>query len=239
MWGPPEMPERTLVSQCAPTLAGLKTASLFCLRGPGLCSALQDEADLNAALNPKGVFVRVLQACDSRFLFYVYRPARLLRDLASRRARRLLLSEGYPAAALAAAQAAARSAAQDPARAGARSAAQDFAQAAGPARDRGALPDRSGDDILLPLLQRLEERLAGTKQCGFPHEIGLFLGYPPRDVEAFIANRGQHCLLCGTWKVYHDPDGARRCFDRYRRCTRIYCDRLQAGFSVERLTVAS
>ena len=45
--------------------------------------------------------------------------------------------------------------------------------------------------------------------------------------------------LCGTWKVYHDPDGARRCFDRYRRCTRIYCDRLQAGFSVERLTVAS
>lgn len=156
MWGSPEMPDRTLVSQCAPTLAGLKTASLFCLRGPGLCGALRDEADLNAALNPKGVFVRVLQDCDSRFLFYVYRPARLLRDLASRRARRLLLSEGYPADALAAAQ--------DPARADARSAAQDFAQAAGPARDCGALPDRSGDDILLPLLQRLEERLAGTKQ---------------------------------------------------------------------------
>ncbi len=36
----------------------------------------------------------------------------------------------------------------------------------------------------------------------FPHEIGLFLGYPLTDVEGFIRNKGRNYLLCGMWKVY-------------------------------------
>lgn len=37
----------------------------------------------------------------------------------------------------------------------------------------------------------------------FPHEIGIFLGYPLADVEGFIRNSGRNYILCGMWKVYH------------------------------------
>ena len=46
----------------------------------------------------------------------------------------------------------------------------------------------------------------------FPHEIGLFLGYPIDDVVAFIANKGRNCLCCGCWKCYTDAEAARRRF---------------------------
>ena len=36
----------------------------------------------------------------------------------------------------------------------------------------------------------------------FPHEIGIFLGYPPEDVKGFIENGGQNCKSCGLWKGY-------------------------------------
>ena len=42
---------------------------------------------------------------------------------------------------------------------------------------------------------------------GFPHEVGLFLGYPPADVDGFM-HRKNGCKLCGLWKVYDDVQGA-------------------------------
>jgi hypothetical protein len=36
----------------------------------------------------------------------------------------------------------------------------------------------------------------------FPHEIGIFLGYPLADVEGFIQYHGKNYILCGMWKVY-------------------------------------
>jgi len=72
--------------------------------------------------------------------------------------------------------------------------------------------------------------LASRMQCGnFPHEIGVFLGYPLADVQGFIANHGKNCLLCGCWKVYSDPESARRTFANYDRCREILCDKLQQG----------
>ena len=35
----------------------------------------------------------------------------------------------------------------------------------------------------------------------FPHEIGLFLGYPPEDVCGFIKHKGSGCICVGCWKV--------------------------------------
>ncbi len=58
-------------------------------------------------------------------------------------------------------------------------------------------------------LEHLEGRFAGAE---FPHEIGVFLGYPPEDVDAFIENRGRNYLCCRYWKVYHDEQGARETF---------------------------
>lgn len=62
------------------------------------------------------------------------------------------------------------------------------------------------------------ECLRGKFCTGFPHEIGLFLDYPPDDVRGFMENRCAKNLSCkGYWKVYGDVRGARRKFRRYRK----------------------
>ena len=79
-------------------------------------------------------------------------------------------------------------------------------------------------------LQQMLGTLARRMQCErFPHEIGIFLGYPLADVQGFIENNGKNCLLCGCWKVYNDPESARRTFANYDRCREILCDKLQQG----------
>ena len=72
----------------------------------------------------------------------------------------------------------------------------------------------------------------------FPHEIGLFLGYPPGDVCGFMENRPCSCKCVGCWKVYTDEAGAKRKFDQYRKCTKIYCQQWAKGIDIERLIVA-
>lgn len=49
-------------------------------------------------------------------------------------------------------------------------------------------------------LNYLKQRLLSCS-C-FPHEIGVFLGYPLEDVKGFIENKGQNCESCGVWKVF-------------------------------------
>lgn len=57
----------------------------------------------------------------------------------------------------------------------------------------------------------------GRGKPEYPHEIGLFLGYPVWDVQDFIKYEGKNYLVCGYWKVYHDVDKALATFDRYQR----------------------
>ena len=35
----------------------------------------------------------------------------------------------------------------------------------------------------------------------FPHEVGLFLSYPPEDVKGFIDHRACNFKCAGLWKV--------------------------------------
>ena len=48
----------------------------------------------------------------------------------------------------------------------------------------------------------LKERLSNLEGEGFPHEIGIFLGYPLGDVIGFIENAGRNFKCSGCWKVY-------------------------------------
>lgn len=84
-------------------------------------------------------------------------------------------------------------------------------------------------------LSRLISRLKADD--GFPHEVGLFLGYPPADVDGFM-HRKEECKLCGLWKVYDDVEGAARQFSRCRHCTEVYLNCLAHGFSLDRLAVS-
>lgn len=72
----------------------------------------------------------------------------------------------------------------------------------------------------------------------FPHEIGLFLGYPPEDVCGFIKNKGSGCKCVGCWKVYGDADKARQTFDKYKKCTEICCSLAAKGYSIERMAIS-
>lgn len=95
----------------------------------------------------------------------------------------------------------------------------------------GYVPEQAAQCVI-----HLIRRLAAEQ--GFPHEIGLFLSYPPEDVLGYIRN-GAGCAKCvGCWKVYGDTDAARSTFAQYASCTRTYCLLWQQGISLQRLTVA-
>ena len=77
------------------------------------------------------------------------------------------------------------------------------------------------------------------KDCEeFPHEVGLFLSYPPEDVEGFIRNGAKGAKCVGTWKVYGDEDAAKKKFRLYKKCTEVYSRAYRRGHCLERLVVA-
>lgn len=49
----------------------------------------------------------------------------------------------------------------------------------------------------------------------FPHEMGLFLGYPVEDVRGFIEQKGQNALYSGYWKVYQHVEEKQALFAKY------------------------
>lgn len=79
-------------------------------------------------------------------------------------------------------------------------------------------------------LERLAQRI--REKGEFPHEIGIFLGYPLEDVVGFIENRGENFKLCGCWKVYGCEESARRTFANYEKCRRFLCNKLNEGADI-------
>ena len=82
---------------------------------------------------------------------------------------------------------------------------------------------------------RLARRICGSSD--FPHEIGLFLGYPPEDVKGFIKYGGQGSKTSGYWKVYGDVDAANDMFRKFTKCTGVYLRCLKQGMPFEKLAV--
>ena len=76
-------------------------------------------------------------------------------------------------------------------------------------------------------LDRLSVRIRESNN--FPHEIGVFLGYPIEDVVGFIENKGENFKLCGAWKVYGSVENAKRTFSNYDKCRTFLCNKLNEG----------
>ncbi|MBS7526292.1 DUF3793 family protein [Fusibacter paucivorans] len=74
---------------------------------------------------------------------------------------------------------------------------------------RGYTNDHSVTEKLTILKHRMR------KETDFPHEVGVFLGYPMTDVRGFIEHKGKHCKYCGYWKVYGDVDDAKQRFNTF------------------------
>lgn len=79
-------------------------------------------------------------------------------------------------------------------------------------------------------LNRLAQRINFNND--FPHEIGLFLGYPLADVKGFIDNDGHNFLSTGLWKVYSNPNQAKCMFNNYKKCTNHLQQLLAQGTSL-------
>lgn len=69
-------------------------------------------------------------------------------------------------------------------------------------------------------IKLLKDRMQYSKD--FPHEIGIFLGYPLIDINGFINNYGKNSLYTGYWKVYHNKNEAIEIFSRYNECRNFY-----------------
>ena len=182
------MSEEHIIRNCAPTLAGIKTASLFTCPFDSREELLNSVRQLNRRLSPKGLRLLPLRFSGNKALIYLYRPAKLRSDLADGGAEALLSCRGYNTS--------------------------------------------SCEKCVVQLAKKLR------CQEDFPHEIGLFLGYPAEDVSGFIENRACGYKCVGCWKVYGDENAARKKFAQYKKCTRVYCDPWAKGKDIERLTVA-
>ena len=161
-----------LVRECAPTLAGIKTANLFNYKYSSREEFMQELAEANKQLNVKGLYIEVLRCGDASALIYVYRRSLLFRDINKDEVWNILSDYGYTS--------------------------------------------RNVEEVIKRLKLRLYEN-----PC-FPHEIGLFLGYPAQDVKDFIINKGQNCKFCGVWKVYSNEQESIRIFERFKKCSSIW-----------------
>lgn len=182
------MSEDHIIRHCAPTLAGLKTASMFTCPCQDKQALLHTVRQLNRRLSGKGLRLLPLRFSENRVLLYLYRPSKLQHDLEDSTAADLLHRFGYRT--------------------------------------------DSCERCVVQLVQKLRG------QGDFPHEIGLFLGYPPEDVRGFIDHNACNCKCVGCWKVYGDEDAAKKKFAQYKKCTRVYMDQWKKGTNIERLTVA-
>lgn len=185
------MSEELLLRHCSPTLAGIKTGSLFGATYSDISEINTTVRDLNRRLSVKGIRVLPIKVSGDRALIYVYRPTKLKDDLSRIEAREILEKRGYEC-------------------------------------ERPGL-------CVTKLMKTLKD------SNDFPHEIGLFLGYPPEDVSGFIEDSlsgTKHSKMSGYWKVYGDVGQAEKLFMRYKKCTQTYCKLWKNGKTIERLTVS-
>ena len=75
------MSEEIFVQFGSPTLAGIKTGNLFTCPYTDRQETMQEIRKLNKKLAPKGLRVLPLRYSSERVLLYLYRPARLEKDL--------------------------------------------------------------------------------------------------------------------------------------------------------------
>lgn len=176
-----------LITFASPTLAGLKTGSLFsCMFHDSYQVEVCLDA-LNALLKPKGLYILPIGKKRHRTLLYIYRRSFLENDLKNKEVSEKLKVLGYDTSSI--------------------------------------------DQCIQELASRID------KSSSFPHEIGLFLGYPLCDVVGYMENKPCKCFGC--WKVYENEEESIAKFKKYNICTNIYKRNIQQGLTLEQLAIVA
>lgn len=79
-------------------------------------------------------------------------------------------------------------------------------------------------------IEQLKAKMSGE----FPHEIGVFLGYPLSDVIGFMQDP-HGGIMCGCWKVYSNEQEAAKTFARFNRCSACICRHMDRGKSLTQI----
>lgn len=210
------MLENYLIECCSPTLASLKSGSLFNCRHDNPSEVEESVGKWNSEFEELGLRMCILRMTGHSALIYVYRTTSLARTLRDPEVSEFLSGYGYEVT--------------------------SCCGECGHACDDGC--------NIGQCLEHLRSRVSytdthagsgqsGLDEFGFPHEIGVFLGYPLDDVKGFIQHKGKNCKCTGIWKVYGDEGQAVRAFARFDKCRRVYRDMWQSGRrSIIQLTVA-
>ena len=175
------MSEENVVRLCAPTLAGIKTGSLFPCPFENRETLLMEIRQYNQVLVPKGLCLLPLRFTDKSALLYLYRPRDLERDLQDRLAAEILQHAGYVCG--------------------------------------------SSEQCLMKLIERLRA------YDEFPHEIGLFLSYPPEDVKGFIEHHAADFSMPASGRCTATSSGRATSLQNtsgVRRSTANVCTRARA-----------
>ena len=183
------MSEELIIQNCSPTLAGIKTGSLFSVRITEDMDICKEVGKLNDELGKKGLRIVSLKRTAEFALIYMYRPNFLRKDFKDPQALNILKSRGYDC--------------------------------------------ENPESCIVQLVEHLK------KDDSFPHEIGLFLGYPPSDVKGFIEDHNKGVKCCGCWKAYSEPEKAKNTFIRFRKCTENYREMNKRGKSLAQLAVVT
>ena len=186
------MSDEMVIEYCSPTLAGIKTGSLFSCEYDDKYKLIQDIRRINDILVKKGIKAIPVRYSDHRVLIYVFRPSFLEKDFCDKDTPVLLSELGY---------------------------------------------EVSDVTACVRCLSKKLTRLTSSKD--FPHEIGLFLGYPVDDVKGFMKYKGEYSKCTGIWKVYGDVERAKSTFARYDKCTKDYITRYKNGTTLDSLVVSA
>ena len=91
-----------------------------------------------------------------------------------------------------------------------------------------------GGEHVWDYVRELVRRIQGAhrKRNLFPHEIGLFLGYPLEDVLGFWLSGGRNCIMEGEWKVYSDRERARAIRHFHREAINTVRTAVDAGLGL-------
>ncbi|MBR4631250.1 MAG: DUF3793 family protein [Treponema sp.] len=174
--------DETIIHCAAPSLCGIKPASLFSMDGECYNSGRKYLAECKKDFSRSKKYFVPLKKSEKRILFFVF-DKKLLEEVCScAKNSEYLRKKGYPT-------------------------------------------EKGFGAVLSELLHRL------MFSESFPHEVGIFLGYPLEDVIGF-ENDSSKFKYSGFWKVYGDIGKAEKQMQMYKACTKKCMDFLEGGNSL-------
>ena len=174
--------DETIIHCSAPSLCGIKPASLFSMNSECYKSGKGKLLEWAAIFAKSKRYFVPLKKSEKRVLFFVFDRILLESVCSNLRNLAYLESKGYPTW-------------------------------------------NGFNAILSELLHRL------MFSEDFPHEVGIFLGYPLEDVVGFEADSSKF-KYSGFWKVYGDTEAAERQMRLYKSCTEQCMDFFEDGHSL-------